>query len=248
MTKEQIALGEALIQAIAGRRSSSSRSRRIAGRGQLGRDDVRPRDGHELDVRTTTAYTGAKAWWNAGYTGAGVDVAVIDTGVSPVEGLATPGKVVYGPDLSLESQAPNLRNLDTNGHGTFMAGLIAGKDSTLTAPYASAPASAYRGHGARRTDRLGQGRCRRRRCRRLAGDRGDQLGRPAPQRQRPQHPRHQPQLRHQLAAEVRRSTRSRSRSSRPGRRASSSSQQQATPATRKAGAPPALRTPRTTRS
>jgi serine protease AprX len=52
---------------------------------------------------------------------------------------------VYGPDLSLESQAPNLHNLDTNGHGTFMAGLIAGKDSSLSAPYASAPASVYRG-------------------------------------------------------------------------------------------------------
>ena len=93
----------------------------------------------------TTLYNGAQAWWNAGYTGAGVDVALIDTGVSPVEGLAAPGKILYGPDLSLESQAPNLHNLDTNGHGTFMAGLIAGHDSTLTAPYASAPASAYRG-------------------------------------------------------------------------------------------------------
>jgi subtilisin family serine protease len=92
-----------------------------------------------------TAQMGAQAWWDAGYTGQGVDVALIDTGVSPVEGLNTPGKVVYGPDLSLESQSPNLRNLDTNGHGTFMAGLIAGHDSTLTAPYSSAPASAYRG-------------------------------------------------------------------------------------------------------
>jgi serine protease AprX len=90
-------------------------------------------------------YIGATAWWNAGYTGAGIDVAVIDTGVSPVEGLATPGKVIHGPDLSFESQTPNLANLDTNGHGTFMAGLIAGKDSTLTAPYANAPATAYRG-------------------------------------------------------------------------------------------------------
>jgi serine protease AprX len=93
----------------------------------------------------TTAYTGAQAWWKAGYTGAGVDVALIDTGVSPVAGLNGPGKIVYGPDLSLESQAPSLTRLDTNGHGTFMAGLIAGHDSTLTAPYASAPASAYRG-------------------------------------------------------------------------------------------------------
>ncbi len=34
-------------------------------------------------MKNVTAYTGATAWWNAGYTGAGVDVAVIDTGVSP---------------------------------------------------------------------------------------------------------------------------------------------------------------------
>jgi serine protease AprX len=93
----------------------------------------------------TTAYTGAASWWNAGVTGSGVDVALIDTGVSPVEGLATTGKIVYGPDLSLESQAPDLRNLDTNGHGTFMAGIIAGKDGALTSPYGDAPASAFRG-------------------------------------------------------------------------------------------------------
>jgi serine protease AprX len=92
-----------------------------------------------------TSQMGAPAWWKAGYTGKGIDVAVIDTGVSPVQGLNGTGKVVYGPDLSLESQAPKLRNLDTNGHGTFMAGLIAAHDSTLTAPYGSAPASAYRG-------------------------------------------------------------------------------------------------------
>jgi len=93
----------------------------------------------------TTRNTGAQAWWNAGYTGKGIDVAVIDSGVSPVAGLNTPGKVVYGPDLSLESQASNLRNLDTYGHGTFMAGLIAGRDSSLTGSYASAPAGVYRG-------------------------------------------------------------------------------------------------------
>jgi serine protease AprX len=79
-------------------------------------------------MASTTSYLGAQQWWNAGYTGKGIDVAVIDTGVSPVQGLDAPDKVVYGPDLSLESQAPNLTNLDTNGHGTFMAGLIAGND------------------------------------------------------------------------------------------------------------------------
>ncbi len=93
----------------------------------------------------TTRYSGATAFWNAGYTGSGVDVALIDTGVAPVPGLDSPGKIVNGPDLSLESQNPAFRYLDTNGHGTMMAGLIAGRDSKLTAPYASAPATAFRG-------------------------------------------------------------------------------------------------------
>jgi serine protease AprX len=96
-------------------------------------------------MAATTANTGATAWWNAGYTGRGVDVAVIDTGVARVPGLDGAGKVINGPDLSMESQNTAFRYLDTNGHGTFMAGLIAGHDAALTAPYASAPASAYRG-------------------------------------------------------------------------------------------------------
>ena len=79
----------------------------------------------------TTAYTGVTDWWDAGFTGAGVDVAVIDTGVVPVDGLATPGKIVYGPDLSLDSQDSELRNLDANGHGTFMAGIIAGNGDSF---------------------------------------------------------------------------------------------------------------------
>ncbi len=79
----------------------------------------------------TTAYTGVTDWWDAGLTGAGVDVAVIDTGVLPVAGLATPDKIVYGPDLSLDSQDSELRNLDANGHGTFMAGIIAGNGDSF---------------------------------------------------------------------------------------------------------------------
>ncbi len=96
-------------------------------------------------MASVTQMIGAASWWNAGYTGKGVDVALIDSGVSPVEGLNNPGQVVNGPDLSLDSQSPNLTHLDTYGHGTFMAGLIAGHDPTLAAPYATAPASEYRG-------------------------------------------------------------------------------------------------------
>ena len=51
-----------------------------------------------------TKMTGAQAYWKAGYTGKGIDVAVIDTGVAPVDGLTASGKVINGPDLSFDSQ------------------------------------------------------------------------------------------------------------------------------------------------
>ena len=96
-------------------------------------------------MASATDYTGADAFWAAGYTGQGIDVAVIDSGVSPVPGLSAPDKVLYGPDLSIESQASNLTNLDTFGHGTFIAGLIAGRDDGLAYPYTGGTASQYRG-------------------------------------------------------------------------------------------------------
>ena len=78
----------------------------------------------------TTKMTGAQSLWQHGSTGQGVDVALIDTGVSPVQGLDNPAKVINGPDLSFDSQAANLRYLDGYGHGTHMAGIIAGRDAT----------------------------------------------------------------------------------------------------------------------
>ena len=69
---------------------------------------------------------GATFYASNGYDGTGVDVALIDSGVASVNGLDGAGKVVYGPDVSYESGLPNLRNLDTFGHGTHMAGIIAG--------------------------------------------------------------------------------------------------------------------------
>ena len=70
----------------------------------------------------------AGAFWEQGYTGEGIDIALIDSGVVPVDGLSYPGKIINGPDLSFESQVAELRYLDTSGHGTHLAGIIAGRD------------------------------------------------------------------------------------------------------------------------
>jgi serine protease AprX len=61
----------------------------------------------------------ASKTWTQGYTGGGVGVAVIDTGINPTRDLA--GKVVGAIDLT-----PEQNNVDSYGHGTFVAGLIAG--------------------------------------------------------------------------------------------------------------------------
>jgi serine protease AprX len=62
-------------------------------------------------------------------TGQGVTVALLDSGVAPVAGLDGAGKVSYGPDLSIEGNGV-LTQQDTYGHGTFMAGIIAGRGET----------------------------------------------------------------------------------------------------------------------
>lgn len=75
---------------------------------------------------------GANELWKDNATGQGVGVALIDTGVVPVPGLDTPGKVLNGPDFSYETDAPELAGLDTAGHGTHMASIIAGRDATAS--------------------------------------------------------------------------------------------------------------------
>jgi serine protease AprX len=78
---------------------------------------------------------GARAVWgrkdgqDRRLTGQGVAVALLDSGVDAVHGLDAPGKLTYGPDLSIEGNGV-LTDQDTYGHGTFMAGLIAGRGAT----------------------------------------------------------------------------------------------------------------------
>jgi serine protease AprX len=103
-------------------------------------------DGYDAAADTYSMFNsarliGAQGMWSAGITGRGVDVALIDTGVTPVAGLNGPGKIVNGPDISFDSPAPNLRSLDSYGHGTFLAGLIAGHDAGVNPATVTSDAS-----------------------------------------------------------------------------------------------------------
>ena len=72
---------------------------------------------------------GVDEFWKDGFTGAGVDVAVIDSGVRPLPEFA--GRLVNGPDLSFDSDGVDDGD-DDFGHGTNMAGIIAGRDPAVS--------------------------------------------------------------------------------------------------------------------
>lgn len=72
---------------------------------------------------------GSSAVHKTGVKGAGVDVALIDTGVAPVKHMNTADALLNGPDLSLDYQAGMPASVDGFGHGTHLAGIIAGRDA-----------------------------------------------------------------------------------------------------------------------
>jgi serine protease AprX len=99
-------------------------------------------DGYDAIGDTGSMYHTMKSikageFWRAGFTGQGVGIALLDTGVVPVDGMTAmnsdgTSKVTHGPDLSLDNSAPDMRYLDGFGHGTHMAGIIAGKDDGVS--------------------------------------------------------------------------------------------------------------------
>jgi serine protease AprX len=75
------------------------------------------------------AETGATRLASAGDTGQGVTVAVLDTGIDNLPDFA--GRLVGGVDLTTGNNPFN----DADGHGTFVAGLIAGNGASSNGQY-----------------------------------------------------------------------------------------------------------------
>lgn len=91
--------------------------------------DLRVDPEAEILLDRSSKYVGAERPHELGYTGKGVRVAVIDTGVDyshpDLFGFGSDAKVVGGYDFVENDQSPT----DTNGHGTEVAGIIAANGS-----------------------------------------------------------------------------------------------------------------------
>lgn len=78
-------------------------------------------------LNNAAAAVNAPAAWKSGYTGAGIGVAVIDSGVNDHPDLNTTGLLPFSRVVYNQSFIPgNSSASDQYGHGTHIAGLIAG--------------------------------------------------------------------------------------------------------------------------
>jgi serine protease AprX len=91
-----------------------------------------PDSGHPKRIQKVI---NADEGWGQGITGSGVNVALLDTGVYNHPDLA--GRLVKCVDLTHERNTP-AHCKDTYGHGTFMAGLIAGNGASSNGKYSGA--------------------------------------------------------------------------------------------------------------
>ncbi len=78
------------------------------------------------EMANVAAMVGATDAWTRGIDGSGVGVALIDSGVARTEGLDAPGAVIDGPDFTADA-GTSAAHVDAAGHGTHLAGVIAGR-------------------------------------------------------------------------------------------------------------------------
>ncbi len=97
---------------------------------------------HPMNVMDdlTNGATGVSSVWNSGFTGAGVGVAVIDSGINDshpdLHGSNGASRVVYHQDFTgTATTNSNGAKYDLYGHGTHVAGIIGGNGSLSGGQY-----------------------------------------------------------------------------------------------------------------
>ena len=88
------------------------------------------------DLRSVASMIGAGTAWSRGLDGSGVGVAMIDSGIAAVPGTDT--AVVHGPDFTADAATAEA-HVDGVGHGTHLAGIVAGRSSSASGFHGIAP-------------------------------------------------------------------------------------------------------------